>query len=146
MTLEFVLDLVLKALFVLTVALIVAKSMELWDWFSLFEKPAATAASVQQWLEKKERYLTFLATVVSTAPFVGLAGTITHIIKALTALSGAGVDIGVISGPIAQSLYATLWGLASAVPANVFYNLAQRRLQVLENQLQRELSDNEPTK
>lgn len=135
MQLETFLDILLKTWAAITLALIIAKSLELWDFFGLFAKVPERTQDRHVWLEKKERYLTLLATTVSTAPFVGLAGTITHIIKALTAMSSTGADIAVISGPIALSLYATLWGLASAIPANVFYNLAQRRLQILENRL-----------
>lgn len=132
MSLDILFDLGLKALAVLTLGLLVGKGLELWDILRLFSTPEPTEAGLAEWLERKERGLTLLATLASAAPFLGLAGTITHIIGALTALSGGG-DIAVISGPIAQSLYATLWGLASAIPATIFYNLAQRRLQILEN-------------
>lgn len=135
MQLETFLDILLKTWAAITFALIIAKGLELWDFIGIFAKVPESTQDRHVWLEKKERYLTLLATTVSTAPFVGLAGTITHIIKALTAMSSTGADIAVISGPIALSLYATLWGLASAIPANVFYNLAQRRLQILENRL-----------
>lgn len=127
-------DLLLKAWAVVTVALVLAKAFELWDPFKLFSHPtSADDRVVTNWIQKKENYLTFLATTAAATPFIGLAGTVMHIIAALTSLSTSGADMSVISGPIALSLYATLWGLASAIPATVFYNLAQRRLQVLEN-------------
>ena len=140
MHLDVALDCVLKFLTVFTLAVSLAKAVELWDPLCWFTRPASLV-EVEAWVERKERALTLLATIASTAPFLGLAGTITHIIHALGSLSGANGDIGVISGPIALSLYSTLWGLASAIPAGVFYNLAVRRLQLLESQTRRSLGE-----
>jgi len=139
MLIETFVDGLLKATLILTASLIVAKTFELWDPFLLFRKAVLTSNGISEWIEKKERYLTLVATIVASAPFIGLAGTVIHIIKALTNMSGSSGDIGVISGPIALALYSTLWGLASAIPANIFYNLAQRKIQTLENGLLRQL-------
>jgi hypothetical protein len=136
MHLDIALDYLLKVLTVLTLAVGLAKSVELWDPLGWFSQPGS-AAEVDMWLERRERALTLIATIASTAPFLGLAGTITHIIHALGSLGSANGDIGVISGPIALSLYSTLWGLASAIPAGIFYNLAVRRLQLMEARARR---------
>lgn len=65
--------------------------------------------------------LVWLAIIASTAPFIGLAGTVLNIIVALGKLSSTS-DMTIIAGPIGQALYATLWGLVSAIPALVAYN------------------------
>ena len=70
-----------------------------------------------------KRGLAVLATVGSTAPFVGLLGTVFGIINAFTgmATSGSG-GIGAISAGIAEALIATGFGLIVAIPAVWFYN------------------------
>jgi biopolymer transport protein ExbB len=70
-----------------------------------------------------KRGLALLATVGSTAPFVGLLGTVFGIVNAFTgmALSGSG-GIGAISAGIAEALIATGFGLIVAIPAVWFYN------------------------
>jgi biopolymer transport protein ExbB len=70
-----------------------------------------------------KRGLSILATVGSTAPFVGLLGTVFGIINAFTgmATSGSG-GIGAISAGIAEALIATGFGLIVAIPAVWFYN------------------------
>lgn len=94
---------------------------------------------LEEFIEKLEGGLTFLAVVASGAPFVGLAGTVIHIMAALAHIKGAALDIAVISGPVAASLQSTLLGLASAIPAAAAYSLLSRRLQVVENSLHRKL-------
>jgi hypothetical protein len=137
-----VVDVFLKVLAAATVWLILWKGADLWAPARLLPRPAAgDAPALDSWLSRRERGLTLLATFASTAPFVGLAGTILHIIKALGALSGSGGDIAVIAGPISQALTATLWGLASAIPSAAFYNVAVRRVQVLENVLRKPQPD-----
>lgn len=74
--------------------------------------------------------MTLLATVASCAAFLGLAGTVVHIMAALSLMSGTQGDVQVIAGPIATSLKATLIGLASAVPASIAYNFFARTINV----------------
>ncbi len=72
--------------------------------------------------------LAFLATVGSTAPFVGLFGTVWGIYHALTAIGIAGqASIGKVAGPVGEALIMTAIGLATAVPAVLGYNLLVRR-------------------
>ena len=78
--------------------------------------------------------LAVLATVGSTAPFVGLFGTVWGIYHALTAIGIAGqASIDKVAGPVGEALIMTAFGLAVAVPAVMGYNwLIRRNKQVME--------------
>lgn len=82
-----------------------------------------------------ESLIPFLATIGSTAPFVGLFGTVWGIMNAfvnINALSGGGeVSLAVVSGPIAEALIATAIGLFAAIPAVIAYNYFVNRIKVL---------------
>ena len=72
--------------------------------------------------------LAVLATVASTAPFVGLFGTVWGIYHALTAIGISGqASIDKVAGPVGEALIMTAVGLAVAVPAALGYNLLVRR-------------------
>ncbi len=72
--------------------------------------------------------LSFLATVGSTAPFIGLFGTVWGIYHALTAIGIAGqASIDKVAGPVGEALIMTALGLAVAVPAVLGYNWLVRR-------------------
>jgi biopolymer transport protein ExbB len=72
--------------------------------------------------------LAVLATVGSTAPFVGLFGTVWGIVNALTAIGIAGqASIDKVAGPVGEALIMTAIGLAVAVPAVLGYNWLVRR-------------------
>ena len=76
--------------------------------------------------------LAFLATVGSTAPFVGLFGTVWGIYHALTAIGIAGqASIDKVAGPVGEALIMTAMGLAVAVPAVLGYNWMVRRNKLL---------------
>src|SRR5512137_836332 len=79
--------------------------------------------------------LAFLATVGSTAPFVGLFGTVWGIYHALTAIGIAGqASIDKVAGPVGEALIMTAIGLAVAVPAVMGYNwLVRRNKTAMEN-------------
>jgi biopolymer transport protein ExbB len=75
--------------------------------------------------------LAFLATVGSTAPFLGLFGTVWGISHALTAIGIAGqASIYKVAGPVGEALIMTAFGLAVAVPAVLGYNWLVRRNKV----------------
>ena len=75
--------------------------------------------------------LAFLATVGSTAPFIGLFGTVWGIYHALTAIGIAGqASIDKVAGPVGEALIMTAFGLAVAVPAVLGYNWLVRRNKV----------------
>jgi len=76
--------------------------------------------------------ISFLASVGSTAPFVGLFGTVWGILNALTAIGVAGqASIDKVAGPVGEALIMTALGLAVAVPAVLCYNFLVRRNKVL---------------
>jgi biopolymer transport protein ExbB len=78
-----------------------------------------------------------LATVGSTAPFVGLLGTVWGIYHALVGLVGAGqVTIDQIAGPVGEALIMTAAGLAVAIPAVIAYNLLGRYIHRIEADLE----------
>ena len=80
--------------------------------------------------------LAVLATVGSTAPFVGLFGTVWGIYHALTAIGIAGqASIDKVAGPVGEALIMTAIGLAVAVPAVLAYNWMVRRNKVAMDQV-----------
>jgi biopolymer transport protein TolQ len=86
---------------------------------------------------KLENLLPFLATTGSSAPFIGLFGTVWGIMEAFLSIAEKGqAELGEVSQPIAEALVTTALALASAVPAVVAYNYFQRRLRVLSAEMQ----------
>jgi biopolymer transport protein ExbB len=80
--------------------------------------------------------LAFLATVGSTAPFVGLFGTVMGILNALIAIGIAGqASIDKVAGPVGEALIMTALGLFVAVPAVLGYNWLLRRNKGLQDSL-----------
>jgi biopolymer transport protein ExbB len=80
--------------------------------------------------------LSFLATVGSTAPFVGLFGTVMGILNALIAIGVAGqASIDKVAGPVGEALIMTAIGLFVAVPAVLGYNWLLRRNKGLQDSL-----------
>ena len=81
-----------------------------------------------------ERFLSFLGTLGSNAPFIGLFGTVLGIIKAFNDLGsmgkGASVQATVMAG-ISEALVATAVGLFVAIPAVIAYNLFSRNLKTI---------------
>ena len=80
--------------------------------------------------------ISFLASVGSTAPFVGLIGTVWGILEALIAIGVAGqMSIDKVAGPVGESLIMTALGLFAAVPAVLIYNLLVRRNKVITEKM-----------
>ena len=80
--------------------------------------------------------LAVLATVGSTAPFIGLFGTVIGIYRALIKIGAAGqASIDAVAGPVGEALIMTALGLAVAVPAVLGYNWLIRRNKVVSEQL-----------
>jgi biopolymer transport protein TolQ len=70
-----------------------------------------------------ERYMTFLASVGSTAPFIGLFGTVWGIMHSFSAIaSSKNTSLAVVAPGIAEALFATALGLIAAIPAVIAYN------------------------
>ena len=93
------------------------------DWVTLSLQRATERVQ-----SRLQNGLAFLATVGSTAPFVGLFGTVWGIYHALTAIGIAGqASIDKVAGPVGEALIMTAIGLAVAVPAVLGYNWLVRR-------------------
>ena len=74
-------------------------------------------------MERLERFMPFLATVGSTAPFVGLFGTVWGIMASFQAIAASkNTSLAVVAPGIAESLFATALGLVAAIPAVLAYN------------------------
>lgn len=79
--------------------------------------------SIGREMNTLERYMTFLATVGSTAPFIGLFGTVWGIMNSFSAIAGSqNTSLAVVAPGIAEALFATAIGLIAAIPAVVAYN------------------------
>ena len=86
--------------------------------------------------------LALLATVGSTAPFVGLFGTVVGIYRALIKIGAAGqASIDTVAGPLGEALIMTALGLAVAVPAVMQYNWLMRRNKAIVEELARFAND-----
>lgn len=108
----------------------------------------------QEWLERhlqrqlhterqhQESGLAVLASVGSTAPFVGLFGTVFGIIHALSTISSShSASIDVVAGPIGEALVATGIGIAVAIPAVLAYNFFLRRVKTRSAELEHYAAD-----
>jgi biopolymer transport protein TolQ len=79
--------------------------------------------TISREMERLDRRLLFLATVGSTAPFVGLFGTVWGIMVSFQAIAiSKNTNLAVVAPGIAEALFATALGLLAAIPAVVFYN------------------------
>jgi biopolymer transport protein ExbB len=88
-------------------------------------------------LDKLQFGQVLLATVGSTAPFVGLLGTVWGIYHALTGIASAGqITIDKVSGPVGEALIMTAAGLAVAIPAVLGYNIFGRLIGRIEADLE----------
>jgi len=83
----------------------------------------AMNVTVGRELERAERYMAFLATVGSTAPFVGLFGTVWGIMNSFESIAATkNTSLAVVAPGIAEALFTTALGLIAAIPAVVGYN------------------------
>jgi biopolymer transport protein ExbB len=88
-------------------------------------------------LDKLQFGQVLLATVGSTAPFVGLLGTVWGIYQALTGIAAAGqISIDKVAGPVGEALIMTAAGLAVAIPAVLGYNVFGRLIGRIEADLE----------
>ena len=79
--------------------------------------------TISREMERLDRRLLFLATVGSTAPFIGLFGTVWGIMTSFQAIAASkNTSLAVVAPGIAEALFATALGLLAAIPAVVFYN------------------------
>ncbi len=79
--------------------------------------------NIEQQMEKIEKSYTFLATVGSTAPFIGLFGTVWGIMNSFQSIAiSRNTSLAIVAPGIAEALFATALGLLAAIPAVVAYN------------------------
>lgn len=89
----------------------------------------AMATTINREMHSLERGMTFLATVGSTAPFIGLFGTVWGIMSSFTAIATTNnTSLAVVAPGIAEALFATALGLVAAIPAVIAYNGFSSRL------------------
>jgi biopolymer transport protein TolQ len=92
--------------------------------------------AIAQELTNLERYLFFLATTGSTAPFIGLFGTVWGIMESFRAIGVSGAaNIAIVAPGIAEALIATAAGLVTAIPAVIGYNYFSHRVKVFGTEM-----------
>lgn len=92
----------------------------------------ALRRATTQETHRLEKYLTFLATTGSTAPFIGLFGTVWGIMDAFHGIGQTGsASLAVVAPGISEALVATAIGLAAAIPAVMGYNHFLNKVNVL---------------
>ena len=101
--------------------------------------------NIEKQMTKLEKGFTFLATVGSTAPFIGLFGTVWGIMNSFQSIAiSRNTSLAIVAPGIAEALFATALGLLAAIPAVVAYNKfnndSKKYLQKLENFSKRFLS------
>ena len=101
--------------------------------------------NIEQQMEKIEKKYTFLATVGSTAPFIGLFGTVWGIMNSFQSIAiSRNTSLAIVAPGIAEALFATALGLLAAIPAVVAFNKftsdSKKYSQKLENFSNRFLS------
>ena len=101
--------------------------------------------NTDQQMEKIEKRYTFLATVASTAPFIGLFGTVWGIMNSFQSIAiSRNTSLAIVAPGIAEALFATALGLLASIPAviayNKFTNDSKKYFQKLENFSKRLLS------
>ncbi len=106
---------------------------------SISEKlPSILETNIEKEMSTIEKNYTFLATVGSTAPFIGLFGTVWGIMNSFQSIAiSRNTSLAIVAPGIAEALFATALGLLAAIPAVVAYNKfssdSKRYLQKLEN-------------
>ncbi len=109
----------------------VAAGLSLNDWLTM-----SLQRSIEDENGRLQSGIAFLASVGSTAPFVGLFGTVWGIYHALIAIGIAGqASIDKVAGPVGEALIMTAMGLGVAVPAVLTYNLLVRRNKVINEKM-----------
>jgi biopolymer transport protein TolQ len=83
----------------------------------------AMTVTIGREMERLERWMVFLASVGSVAPFIGLFGTVWGIMNSFAAIAGMqNTNLAVVAPGIAEALFATAIGLVAAIPAVLAYN------------------------
>lgn len=94
--------------------------------------------SILEQTTELEKGMSLLGTVVNAVPQLGLLGTVTGMIAAFSALTRNGTSTAkIVAGGISEALYTTAFGLIVAIPALVFYNYFNRRIDVIVSEMER---------
>ena len=94
-------------------------------------------AGIDKQLSKIEKGFTFLATVGSTAPFIGLFGTVWGIMNSFQSIAiSRNTSLAIVAPGIAEALFATALGLLAAIPAVVAYNKFNNDLRIYNQRLE----------
>lgn len=105
------------------------------DVQEVIERPLRHALATV--LRQHEKGQAVLASVGSTAPFVGLFGTVWGIMEALKVIGATGqATIDIVAGPIGEALIATAVGILAAIPAVLLYNFYVRKLRIRSTELE----------
>lgn len=107
-----------------------AAAMREWTGVQPGERVArAAGAEANRELTRMESGLGMLATIASSAPFIGLLGTVWGIMNAFIAIAATrDTNLAVVAPGIAEALFATALGLFAAIPAVIFYNMLTANL------------------
>jgi len=107
---------------------------------SVVNKPAVERSlqlGISEEVTKLEMNMSWLATVASVSPFIGLFGTVWGIIDAFASLSTAGsASLRAVGPGISEALITTAIGLAAAIPAAIFYNVFGARIKELGTRME----------
>ncbi len=88
-------------------------------------------------IDQLDRYMAFLASVGSAAPFIGLFGTVWGIMNSFAAIAGSkNTSLAVVAPGIAEALFATALGLVAAIPAVLAYNKLNSDISRYSNRLE----------
>lgn len=94
--------------------------------------------SILEQTTELEKGMSLLGTVINAAPQLGLLGTVTGMITAFSALTRNGESTArIVASGISEALYTTAFGLIVAIPALVFYNYFNRRIDVIVSEMER---------
>ncbi len=108
---------------------------------SLTQAPAIRRASERvtyMEIEGLERYILLLSTAVTISPFLGLLGTVWGIMTSFWDMSSMhSANLTVVAPGIAEALITTIAGLATAIPAVIFYNSLVRKIDLVGNEMDR---------
>jgi len=107
---------------------------------ALVNKPAIERSlqlGISEEVTKLEMNMSWLATVASVSPFIGLFGTVWGIIDAFQALGNAGAtSLRAVAPGISEALITTAIGLAAAIPAAIFYNVFGSRIKEIGTRME----------
>ncbi|MCP4751666.1 MAG: flagellar motor protein MotA [Proteobacteria bacterium] len=104
------------------------------DFLLRIERKIESSIVVQN--TRNEKDLNILATISSSAPFIGLLGTVTGIIDAFYSIGSQGAtSIAVVAPGISSALVATAFGLFAAIPALIAYNVFRNKARLINNEM-----------